>query len=258
MKTRLKIRTFLLAGMSAASLAFIPALYGQSTTTTNSPANPSGSEETSKPANDSVAQQRNEENGNASQAATPASAPDTTSSKDATNSLDQNPSMAPTGSAEKSATKDDSNKKSSPQAFSDEHFLIKAQEGGLTEVHLGQIAQQNGSSDQVKQFGARMVADHSKANDALKNLAQQKGVNLPEKLDASHQAMVNRLSKLSGSAFDRAYIRAMVKDHQEDAAEFKEASASTQDPDVKAFASKTLSLINDHLADAKNIQSGMK
>jgi putative membrane protein len=99
-----------------------------------------------------------------------------------------------------------------------------------------------------------MVMDHSRANDELKSLAQQKGVTVPSTLDHKHQAMVDHFRTLSGPAFDRAYVHNMVKDHQEDAAEFQKASTSAQDPDVKAFAGKTLNVIKSHLSDVQSIQ----
>jgi len=263
MKTRFQTPTQLfLLSAAALSMALLPTAMAQNAPVT--PINPNGSAADSKSAQSSEAQQHD---ATASTATTPASAPDTTSSKDATNSLDSNPSSAATDSADKSATKDPtlankndrtSNETASSGRFSDRHFLVKAAQGGMTEVELGQIAQQKASSPDVKQFGAHMVADHSKANDELKGIAQQKGVSIPTKLDARHQATVDRLNKLSGTDFDRAYVNDMVKDHQMDVAEFQKASDSAQDPDVKAFATKTLTVVKSHLADVQSLQSKIK
>ncbi len=103
-----------------------------------------------------------------------------------------------------------------------------------------------------------MVADHSKADTDLKAVAEKKGVTVPQNLDAKHQAMVTRFQHLSGSAFDRAYVKAMVRDHEKDASEFREASTSAQDPAVKAFAGDTLKVIESHLSDIRSIQNNMK
>jgi putative membrane protein len=191
--------------------------------------------------------------------------PDQSNSKDAASPLDKNPSTAPTGSADKSATKDpngenseEGNKSASSEKLSDKSFLLKAAEGGMTEVELGKLAQEKGSSPDVKQFGSHMVMDHSKANDELKAVANEKGVTVPSSLDAKHQALVDKFSKLNGTAFDQAYVPAMVKDHEKDAALFNEESTSGEDPTVKAFASKTLKVVEAHLSDIKNIQSQMK
>jgi len=96
----------------------------------------------------------------------------------------------------------------------DKTFMTKAAQGGMAEVELGQLATQKGQSDDVKKFGQRMVDDHSKANDQLKSLASEKGVTLPTSLDAKDRALKDRLSKMSGAQFDKAYMQAMVKDHK--------------------------------------------
>jgi putative membrane protein len=135
----------------------------------------------------------------------------------------------------------------------DRHFIRKAGEGGLAEVQLGQLATQKAQSDEVKKFGQRMVDDHSKANDQLKQLAQSKGVTLPTDLSAKDQATKARLEKLSGEQFDRAYMKDMVRDHTKDVSEFRKESNQAKDPDVKNFASQTLPTLEDHLKEARSI-----
>ncbi len=135
----------------------------------------------------------------------------------------------------------------------DRHFIRKAGEGGLAEVELGKLAAEKGQSQDVKKFGQRMIDDHSKANDQLKQLAESKGVTLPAKLDAKDQATKDRLEKLSGEQFDRAYMNDMVKDHSKDVAEFKKESTTAKDPEVKSFASQTLPTLEDHLKEARSI-----
>ncbi|MBV9182277.1 MAG: DUF4142 domain-containing protein [Acidobacteria bacterium] len=137
----------------------------------------------------------------------------------------------------------------------DRIFMKKAAEGGLAEVELGQLATEKASSPEVKQFGQRMVDDHSKANDQLKQIASEKGVRLPDKPDAKDQAIKARLEKLSGEQFDRAYIQDMVSDHTKDVSEFHREARVGKDPDVKNFASQTASTIEDHLKQAKSISS---
>ncbi len=129
----------------------------------------------------------------------------------------------------------------------DNTWINKAAQGGMAEVELGQLAQSKASSNAVKQFGQRMVDDHTKANDELKRIAADKGITLPSGLDAKSQATKDRLSKLSGKEFDHAYMEDMVKDHREDIAEFKKEASSGKDPEVKAFASKTLPTLEEHL-----------
>ena len=143
-------------------------------------------------------------------------------------------------------------KQSANRLAADNDFVMKAAQGGMAEVELGNLAVKQASSSKVKQFGQRMVDDHSKANDELKQVASTKGVTLPTTIGAKHQATVNRLSKMSGAEFDKAYMQDMVKDHQEDVAEFKRESTSGDDPDVKAFAAKTLPTLQEHLKMAQD------
>jgi len=134
--------------------------------------------------------------------------------------------------------------------------MSKAAQGGLAEVQLGQLATQQGSSDAVKQFGQRMVDDHTHANNELMQVALQKQITLPKSLSKKDQNVKTRLSKLSGAAFDRAYMADMVKDHQLDIADFQKEADSGQDPDVKAFAAKTLPTLKEHLTMAESVRAG--
>jgi len=139
----------------------------------------------------------------------------------------------------------------------DAHFAKEAAQGGMAEVKLGQLAQEKGSSESVKSFGKRMVDDHSKAGDKLKEVASRENVTLPTDISAKDQAIYDRLSKLSGSAFDRAYARDMVKDHETDVAAFeKEANAGKTDS-LKSFASETLPTLQDHLKQAKEMMKSV-
>lgn len=148
---------------------------------------------------------------------------------------------------------DASHSNSSQLRASDRRFVKKAAEGGMAEVELGQLAQEKASSFEVKQFAKRMVTDHSKANDELKQIASSKGVTLPSRLSAKDKATKEKLSNLSGKDFDNAYMRDMVKDHTKDVAEFQKESTSAHDPAVKNFASQTLPTLQIHLKDAKEI-----
>jgi putative membrane protein len=129
----------------------------------------------------------------------------------------------------------------------DQDFILAAAEGGMTEVKLGELAAQNGKRDDVKAFGQRMVKDHTAINDDLKALAAQKGVTLPDSLDAKHQGMVDKMTALTGSEFDDAYIAGMIKAHKKDARAFKAEAAATQDADIKGFLDKSIPVVEDHL-----------
>jgi putative membrane protein len=140
----------------------------------------------------------------------------------------------------------------------DKTFVMKAANGGMAEVAGGQTAVQKATNADVKTFGQRMVTDHSKANDELKQLATTKGLALPSAPDAEHQKKLDELSKKTGKAFDKAYMDDMVKDHEEDVAEFQKQTTAAQDPDLKAWVTKTLPTLQEHLRMAKDTHKKVK
>jgi putative membrane protein len=140
----------------------------------------------------------------------------------------------------------------------DSTFAMKSAQGGMAEVELGNLAVQKASSQKVKQFGQQMVEDHTKANEELKTIAAGKGITLPSKIDPPSQATQKHLSMMTGAAFDRAYMEDMVKDHQKDVAEFQKEADSGTDPDLKAFAAKTLPTLQQHLKMAQETLSSVK
>jgi putative membrane protein len=138
-----------------------------------------------------------------------------------------------------------------------EKFWTDAALGGMTEVELARLASTKAQSADVKSFAQMMITDHSKANEELKSIAQQKHVTLPTALDSEHQAMVTKLQGLSGAAFDKQYVSMMVEDHEKDVADFQKQSNNSSDPEAKSFASKTLPTLQKHLETIKGIQSKM-
>ena len=121
-------------------------------------------------------------------------------------------------------------------AQQDMEFAKKAAGDGMAEVKLGKLVQDQAESDQVKQFGQRMVDDHSKANDKLKSIAQQKGIDLPQDLPKEAQQTYDELQQKSGHAFDQAYMDAMVKDHHKAIDLFQQEAKSGKDADLQTFA----------------------
>jgi putative membrane protein len=136
----------------------------------------------------------------------------------------------------------------------DKSFVKEAAIGGLTEVELGKVAAQKASSDAVKQFGQKMVDDHSKANDQLKEAATKAGFEVPAAPDSKHQGRINKLSKLSGTEFDRAYIKDQLKDHKEDVKKFQQEAQGGTNPAIKNFASQTLPTLQRHLQMAQRLK----
>jgi len=135
----------------------------------------------------------------------------------------------------------------------DKKFVKEALMGGMAEVQLGQLAAQKGSSDDVKQFGQKMVDDHTKLGDQMKTVAGEIGVMPPNSISPKDQALMTRLQALSGEQFDKAYIRAMVKDHEKDNMDFKKEASSGSSSAVKEAATKGDQVIEQHLQMIKEI-----
>jgi len=161
-----------------------------------------------------------------------------------------------------SPTTDTSNKMSTGGTMSVDkstsEFMTKVADVGMTEVKLGQMAQDKGMSQRVKDFGAMMVKDHTAAGDELKNMARQKNVTLPETMSNDHQKKTDDLNKKTGKDFDKSYMKAMVDGHQSTVNDFEKASKDTKDADVKAWVDKTLPTLRMHLDSAKAIQKSLR
>ncbi|HKY43940.1 MAG TPA: DUF4142 domain-containing protein [Pyrinomonadaceae bacterium] len=133
----------------------------------------------------------------------------------------------------------------------DQKFLMDTAMAGLMEVELGRWAAQLGTSPEVKQFGQTMADHHSKANTELMQLATSKGITLPTQMDEKHQREASKITRLKGADFDRAYSKAMLKDHEDAVKDFEKQSTDGTDADLKAFASKGLPTLQQHLEMAR-------
>jgi putative membrane protein len=160
--------------------------------------------------------------------------------------------------ADSSSRKDTLTKIGPPLEKGDVEFAMEAASGGLTEVALGKLAQEHGANIRVKNFGAMMIKDHSKANDKLMALAKSKKMALPTVPNASDQSIIDKLSKKSGKDFDEAYVSDMIDDHKKDIKTFQYALKNCSDPGLKAFASKTLPVLKNHLDAINTIHDSMK
>ena len=133
------------------------------------------------------------------------------------------------------------------QSMADQSFVKKALEGGAAEVQLGQLAQQKSQSNDVKQFGQKMVEDHTQLGDQMKPIAKRLNVKQPTDVSKKDRELIARLEGLSGDQFDQAYIQAMVKDHKQDLSEFKDEAQTTQNPSIKQAAQQGAQVIAQHL-----------
>lgn len=152
----------------------------------------------------------------------------------------------------------DNSDNSSGEPGSAEEFVKEAAIGGLMEVELGRYAEQNAASPRVSNFGSMMVRDHNKANEELKSIASQKNIEVPSTMDEKHMSMVNELKQKKGAEFDREYMREMVDDHEKDVDEFRKQSENGKDPEIKAFAARTVPVLQTHLDSARSIHDAIK
>lgn len=140
----------------------------------------------------------------------------------------------------------------------DARFAVAAADGGMLEVELGKLAQTNGSSQIVKDFGKHIVEDHSKANEELKAIALSKSITLPDALSEKYLKKVDDLTKKTGEEFDKDYIDLMVSDHKDDIKAFEKEAEKGNDPEIKAFASSKLPTLKHHLQMAEDAKAALK
>jgi putative membrane protein len=135
----------------------------------------------------------------------------------------------------------------------DAGFYKDAAAGGMSEVELGQLAQEKASNPAVKKFGAMMVKDHSAADDKLKSLAMSEQVALPDGPTIMQKATKTKLDLMSGDSFDKSYIKDMIDDHKADIKDFQKEASEGKDPQARAFATATLPTLKHHLRRAEAI-----
>lgn len=144
------------------------------------------------------------------------------------------------------------------QKVDDSRFVKDAALNNLIEVSLGKLAIEKGTSDAVKQFGQKMIDDCTKAADVAKQLAEAGNVNVPAALDSKHQSRVDKLAKLSGAEFDKAYAKDQLKYHQQNLRKYQDEAEYGSVAQVKNFASKSLPTVQQHLALAKELNKSKK
>ena len=154
------------------------------------------------------------------------------------------------GTRKSESTKDDK------VAKGDRKFIEEAAGGGMFEVQAGQLASTRAQSPDVKSYAGMLVDQHTKANDELTQLANAKGVELPAAPPRAMRREIEQLGKKSGADFDKDFIKTAVKDHKKDIKDFEKASKDLKDPEVKAWATKTLPVLKEHLAQAQKLQDG--
>jgi putative membrane protein len=134
-------------------------------------------------------------------------------------------------------------------------FAMRAAQNDLAEVRLGKLAAVKAGDPDVRVFGKQMMDDHIKASDQLKAAAQQENMTLPDVVSVNDRTTYDRLTKLSGSAFDKTYLERMLKDQQAELKEARREATSGKDPNIRDLASQMVLTLQDHLDRIKMIQS---
>lgn len=160
--------------------------------------------------------------------------------------------------AKTDTTKNEESKAAIAVNKTDADFLVKAMEGGLMEVELGQIAQQKSQNKRVKDFGEMMVKDHGAAGEKIKNLGASLNVTLPHMTGDEKSKEIRDLNEKKSTRFDKAYIDEMVDDHKKDIREFESASNNVENADIRAFIVATLPVLRKHLDSCSAIQKSLK
>lgn len=138
----------------------------------------------------------------------------------------------------------------------DRQFMMKAAMMDLAEIQTGRLAVSQGASESVRQFGQRMIDDHTRTSQQLMQMGSSAGLTPPQTLDAKHQAAAAKLARLTGAEFDRAYMKLMVKDHQEAVSLYRRQSTRGSMPELRSFASATLPALQEHLTMARSMAGG--
>jgi len=136
-------------------------------------------------------------------------------------------------------------------------FLVKAANCAMAEIKLGEVAKQQAANAKVKQMGEMMASDHNKVAEEVKNLASKRNVSLPSTIGDDKQKEIDNIAAKTGKEFDKAYVRHMIDEHQEDINLFKRATDKVNDADVRTFASNTLPKLQAHLDSFKEVQKSI-
>ena len=140
-------------------------------------------------------------------------------------------------------------------AGADSSFIRQAIRGNYTEVALGRLAESRAENTAVKDFAERMVDDHNSMNKKWIDLAQDNDMKVAVEFGTSGQQTIDRLEKLSGTAFDQAYMSEMIREHEQDLAAFQRMATSARSSEVRQLASSGASTIREHLTSAQQVGS---
>jgi len=141
---------------------------------------------------------------------------------------------------------------------SDRKFIEKTAQAGMAEVDAGKLAETKADGQEVKDFARRMVADHTRANEELKQLATSKGVEMPNDVTRKHHRIMDKLQHHTAAQFEREYLRNQVSDHKDVVRAFEKEAKGGGDADLRNWAAGKLPTLREHLQMAQDTQKGLK
>ncbi|MDQ3535374.1 MAG: DUF4142 domain-containing protein [Bacteroidota bacterium] len=173
-------------------------------------------------------------------------------------SCDNNPNSNRQDSAEVAEERNEERLADRDNLKEDSEFVVEAAGSSMMEIELGQLAVQKANSQEVKNFAQKMVDDHSRANEKLKQIAQRKNIALPNGIPNDHRKHIDDLREKSGREFDKEYMDLMVSEHKDDVSKFEDAADDLNDNEIKSFAQETLPKLRQHREEAEQIHERIK
>lgn len=137
-------------------------------------------------------------------------------------------------------------------------FFSKAAASGMAELNMSELAVRFARAPAVKQFAQKVIADHTRANRELTELANRRSIALPKGMDEEHQKKYDKLKTLSGAEFDRTYMECMVKDHEKAVELFEKESKDGKDDATKRWAGQLTPVLKRHLEHAREVCDQLK
>lgn len=146
-------------------------------------------------------------------------------------------------------------KKAAGAPMTDQQFVDFAAQTDMVEANLGQLAQNNASSQEVKDYGQMLTTDHTNDFSQLHAAAQSANLTVPDAIDSAHnKTMINPMEKLHGSAFDKTYVRDMVAGHTKALEVYKKEASDAQNDAIKTYAQAAIPVLQKHLDQAKELE----
>jgi putative membrane protein len=145
-----------------------------------------------------------------------------------------------------------------PKDNPDTKFVKEANQISLAEIQLGKLAQQKSVNAAIKKYGEKLAQDHTRMNEELGALARKKNITLSKEIDSSERQHIDRMSKMNGNEFERAFTKHMISGHEKAIEKFEKQTKDGRDPDVRAWADKRVETLRAHLEAARSTLTASK